>query len=124
MLVYDAMEKSNIIDKVTVPDGYGGVKTTYKLGAEIMVAYSMDSSTEARIAAQQGVTGLYTVTTEKSINLQFHDVFKRKSDGKIFFIYNKIIYIGMLCRRQKLIHIGKICAFRMLFPVCACIMPK
>jgi hypothetical protein len=39
---------------------------------------------QARVAAVQGVTALYTVTTEKNINLQYHDVFRRASDGKVF----------------------------------------
>ena len=29
-------------------------------------------------------TALYTVTTKKAINLQYHDVFKRLTDSKIF----------------------------------------
>ena len=47
-------------------------------------AITLDSSIQAKIAEQQGVTGLYTVTTSKALNLQYHDVFKRKSDNKIF----------------------------------------
>jgi hypothetical protein len=30
------------------------------------------------------VTGLYTIITEKNINLQYHDVVKRLRDEKIF----------------------------------------
>jgi hypothetical protein len=30
------------------------------------------------------VTGLYTITTAKNINLQFHDVFRRDEDQKVF----------------------------------------
>jgi hypothetical protein len=39
---------------------------------------------QARIAEAQGVKSLYTITTTKNVNLQFHDVFKRVSDNKIF----------------------------------------
>ena len=49
-----------------------------------MAAIVLDNSTQAKIAAVQGVTALYTVTTRKNINLQYHDVFRRESDGKIF----------------------------------------
>jgi hypothetical protein len=85
-LVDNAMELTIIMDKRTIPDGYGGYKTIYTEGAEIMVAYSFDTSTEARIAAQQGVENRYTLTTKRSINLQYHDVVKRVKDGKIFRI--------------------------------------
>lgn len=84
MLVYDTMETSYIIDKTTVPDGYGGVKTTYVKGAEIDVAYSFNSSTEARIAAQQGVNNRFTLYTKKSVILRFPDIVQRAKDGKYF----------------------------------------
>lgn len=83
-LLSDAMEECIMIDKVTTPDGYGGVKATWKEGADFQAAITLDTSIEARTAEQAGVTALYTVTTKKAINLQYHDVFKRSSDKKIF----------------------------------------
>lgn len=85
-LIAEAMEKSYIIDKTTAPDGYGGVKTEYKQGAEILVAYAMDSSTEARIASQQGVNNRFTLYTKRSVILRFPDIVQRSSDGKFFRI--------------------------------------
>ena len=85
-LVSSAMEKSVILDRTTVPDGYGGYKSVYVEGAEIMVAYAFDASTEARIAAQEGVNNRYFLMTKKNVNLQFHQVVKRSRDGKIFRI--------------------------------------
>lgn len=73
-----------MLDKQTVSDGYGGYSIQYVEGAEFDAAITLDTSIQAKIAEQQGVTGLYTVTTSKSLNLQYHDVFKRKSDNKIF----------------------------------------
>ena len=83
-LINQAMETSHIIDKVTTPDGYGGVKTTYTEGAEISVAYSFNSSTEARVAAQQGTNNRFTLYTKKSIILRHPDIIKRDRDGKYF----------------------------------------
>ena len=83
-LVENAMEKSYIMDKKTTPDGRGGVITTYKEGAEIKVAYSFDTSTQARIAEQAGTENRFILTTRKSVNLQYHDIVKRDRDGKIF----------------------------------------
>lgn len=77
-------EKFVIMDKTTTPDGEGGVVTTYTDGAEFTAAVTLDTSTEARVAEQQGVKSLYTVTTKKSVVLQYHDVFRRLRDGKIF----------------------------------------
>ena len=83
-LVDNAMEKSYIIDKVTAPDGRGGVTTTYKEGAEIKVAYTFDSSAEARYGEQATTDNRYTLTTRKAVNLQYHDIVKRDRDKKIF----------------------------------------
>lgn len=40
----------------------------------------------ARLAEAEGVTGLFTVTTEPNVSMEFHDVFRRTSDGKVFRI--------------------------------------
>lgn len=85
-LLDDSMETCEMMDKTTISDGYGGYSTTWKVGAEISAAIVMDSSMEARIADKQGVTSLYTITTRKNVNLQYHDIIRRKRDGKIFRI--------------------------------------
>lgn len=83
-LLSDAFEECCFIDKTTRPDGYGGVKPVWQEGAVFNAAFSLDTSVEARVAEKQGVTGLYKIITEKSINLQYHDVVKRIRDNKIF----------------------------------------
>lgn len=83
-LLSEAMETCIMMDRQTTPDGYGGYISTYVAGAEFVAAIVLDNSIEARKAEQAGVTALYTVTTRKAMNLQYHDVFKRKRDNKIF----------------------------------------
>jgi hypothetical protein len=53
-------------------------------GNSFMAAIVLSNSLEAKIAEAQGVTSLYTVTTEKNAVLSYHDVFRRKSDGQTF----------------------------------------
>lgn len=83
-LLSDAMEKCTILDKQTVADGYGGYIVRYVDGAGFDAAVVLNSSMQARVAEHEGVTALYTVTTSRALNLQFHDVFRREKDGKIF----------------------------------------
>lgn len=83
-LLADAMEDCVIYDKRMVDDGYGGYVPGYFPGVTFQAAIVVDNSVNAQVALSQGSVGIYTVTTRKSINLQFHDVFKRASDGKIF----------------------------------------
>lgn len=83
-LLSEAMENCIMLDKTTTSDGYGGYVIDWKEGAPINAAIVLDSSIEARVAEKQGVTALYTITTNKNINLQYHDVLKRLRDGKVF----------------------------------------
>ena len=83
-LLSEAFEAFALMDKTTTPDGYGGFIATYVQGAEFRATAVFDTSIEARVAGVQGVTSLYTITTARATNLQYHDVCKRLSDGKIF----------------------------------------
>jgi len=83
-LLTEAMDNCVLLNKQTTADGYGGYITTYVDGVEFLAAVAFDTSIEARTADKQGVTSLYTVTTSRAITLEYHDVFRRKKDGKIF----------------------------------------
>lgn len=85
-LLDEAMQECVMMDKRTVPDGRGGYKTEWSDGAQISAAIVKDNSMEARIGEKQGVTALYTITTRKVLNLQYHDIIKRAVDGKLFRI--------------------------------------
>jgi len=83
-LIDEAMESCVMLDKRTVEDGYGGFTTQWVEGARFQAAFVLDDSIQAQQAMSQGVTGVYTVTTEPSINLQYRDVFRRIRDSKVF----------------------------------------
>lgn len=83
-LLSEAMETCIMMDKTTTSDGYGSVVPVWTEGAEFNAAIVFDSSIEARRADKEGVTSLYTVTTSKAITLEYHNVFKRIRDGKLF----------------------------------------
>lgn len=73
-----------LMESVRVSDGEGGFTSTWQEGAEFSAAIVRNSTMEARIAEKEGVTNVYTVTTSPNAKLEFHDVFKRLSDGQIF----------------------------------------
>lgn len=83
-LIDDFMDKCIMLNKVTTADGYGGYITTWTDGAEFDAAITFNTSMEARTAEKAGVTSLYTVTTSKALTLEYHDVFRRVRDGKVF----------------------------------------
>ena len=81
-----AMADVIFMSKTRVPDGEGGFAIAWTEGATFKAAITTDDSLQAKIAEKQGVTSLYRVYTNKSITLDYHDVIKRVSDGKILRI--------------------------------------
>ena len=73
--------KCVLMEKKRTPDGAGGWITEWAEGAEFDANIVIDQSLQARVAEKEGVTSVYTVTTRRSTVLEFHDVFKRLSDG-------------------------------------------
>lgn len=83
-LLTDAFETCTMLHKTTQDDGYGGEIAAWVDGATFQAAITFDSSMQARVAQSQGVKSLYTVTTRKNKVLEYHEAFRRESDGKIF----------------------------------------
>lgn len=87
MRLYETMmEPCQLMDKRSRSDGMGGFIYEWTDGAEFNAAVIKDNSMQARVAEKDGVTEVYTVTAEKGADLDFHDVFKRLSDGQVFRI--------------------------------------
>ena len=82
--VMNFMTSCTMMDKTRVPDGLGGNKTAYKPGAPFVAAIVKEKSLQARVAEKEGVTSVYTITTPEGVGLEYHDVFRRDSDGATF----------------------------------------
>lgn len=84
-LLQEFMDNCVIVNKISSPDGYGGrVDTWVDSGVEFGAAIVFDTSMEARVAEAEGVKSLYTVTTDRGLILEYHEVFRRLRDGKVF----------------------------------------
>ena len=84
------MEECRIMDKISVPDGYGGFRYVWTEGALFNAAIVKDSSMQARIAEKEGVSEVYTITVPKGVVLDYHDVFKRMQDLSTFRVTSNI----------------------------------
>jgi hypothetical protein len=82
-LLSDAMERCTILNKRIETDGMGGYKPIWEDGVSFDAAITFDTSIQARAAQKQGVSSLYTITTDKGLTLEYHDVLRREFDGKI-----------------------------------------
>jgi SPP1 family predicted phage head-tail adaptor len=78
------MTECTFITKTKVSDGEGGSIDTWKDGIKFQAAITHNNTIEAKIAEKQGVTSVYLVTTPNNIKLEYHEVFRREKDGKIF----------------------------------------
>lgn len=76
--------RCQLMEKTRVPDGEGGWTTAWTTGIEFDAAIVMDTTMQARVAEHEGMKAVYTVTTDRTMPLDFHDVFRRVSDGKTF----------------------------------------
>lgn len=83
-MLNDYEERCVFVEKKRVPDGYGTSKTVWTEGSEFIALFDFDSSTEAMIASQEGFTSSYRVYVPKEADLDYHEVFKRLSDGVYF----------------------------------------
>lgn len=88
-LLSDAMEKCAFINAAIMDDGRGSNVTTYTQGGTFYAVFELQNSLNEAVAMAQGVKGVYRVTTERDVRLEFHQIFKRLSDNKTFRVDSK-----------------------------------
>ena len=85
MALFEAFKTDCVLlERTRVADGEGGWTTAWTDSIPFRAAIVLASGINARIAEQQGVTGVYTVTADPNVQLEFHDAFRRSSDGQVF----------------------------------------
>ncbi len=84
MLVEEFKEDCTLLEKTRTPDGEGGWSTEWREGIRFRAAVVVDSTLQARVAEKAGMMSIYTVTTDRNQKLDFHDVFRRNRDGRVF----------------------------------------
>lgn len=83
-LLESMMEPCCYLNHIREDDPYGSSTDTWTDGATFQAAVIKNNSTDALIAERQGVSEIFTVVTYKDFLLDYHDVFRRLSDGQIF----------------------------------------
>lgn len=92
MNLLDVMKEPCVmLDRRTVPDGIGSFGYEWTEGARFQAVIRKDSSPELRVAEQEGTKEHYTIIVDKSIVLQYNDVFRRESDGQTFRLTSSTI---------------------------------
>jgi hypothetical protein len=89
-MLEESFEKFTLLYKRPVPDGMGGYTREWVDGVQFEGSLDKDDDLQGRVAEQQGVTSVYTIITRKDIDLDFHDVFRRLSDGLTYRVTGDI----------------------------------
>ena len=87
-LMDEFREECVLLVKTRIPDGLGGYTVQWAEGMKINPAFEYDASTQAIVAEKQGYSRSYTIYVPKEIDLDYHDVMKRLSDGMVFRVTN------------------------------------
>lgn len=77
-----------LLTKSRTADGLGGYKTAWVDDVKFFPAWEYLSSSEMVLAEQQGTNRVYRIYIPKSMNMDYHEAFRRLSDGQVFRVIN------------------------------------
>lgn len=69
-------------------DAYGGYKSVWVPGLKFSAAWEFQSAPEITVAEQEGVARTYRIYVDKTLDLDYHEVLKRKDNGQIYRVTN------------------------------------
>ena len=77
-----------LLVKTREPDPVGGYVTGWADGMTFLAAWEYQSAPEITVAEQQGVARTYRIYVDKTLDLDYHEVFRRKDNGQIYRVTN------------------------------------
>lgn len=86
MAIEDFYEEFVFVEKRKQSDEMGGFINEYVETVQFRAGINTDQSMEARLAEQQGVKSIYTITTNKDCMLDYGDIIKRKRGNNYYKI--------------------------------------
>ena len=90
-LLDSMMEKCRILNHIREDDEYGSSVEYWTDGSVCDATIIKNTTTEATIAEREGVKEIFTVVTRKGFRMEYHDVFRRLSDGQIFRVTSNTV---------------------------------
>lgn len=85
-LIESMMEDAVIMLPEGGSDGEGGQNVQYREGNKIKAVFAMTNAIKITAAEKAALENAFTITTHRGTLLQFHNIVKRKSDGRTFRI--------------------------------------
>lgn len=77
-----------LLVKTRTPDPVGGYNTEWIDGAGFTAAWEYEGAPEVIVAEKQGVKRTYRIYVDKTLDLDFHEAFRRNDNGQIYRVTN------------------------------------
>ena len=77
-----------LLTKVITDDPVGGYQTAWTDGVTFSAAWEFESAPEVTVASQQGVSRIYQIYVDKTLNLGYHDYFRRTDNSLTYRVVN------------------------------------
>ena len=78
-----------LLVKTIRPDPVGGYKRDWVDGASFDAAWEYQSAPEIIVAEQEGVARTYRIYVDKTLDMDYHDAFRRTDNGQIYRVTNQ-----------------------------------
>lgn len=77
-----------LLTRVRADDPAGGYTSSWQEGIHFFPAWEYDSAPEIRVAEQQGVSRVYNIYVDKTLELDYHEAFRRLDNGQVYRVTN------------------------------------
>lgn len=77
-----------LLVKKRTEDPVGGYTTEWTPGVSFTAAWEYESAPEITVAEQQGVARTYRIYVDKTLDLDYHEAFRRSDNGQIYRVTN------------------------------------
>lgn len=77
-----------LLVKTRREDPVGGYVTDWVDGAQFDAAWEYEAAPEITVAEQQGVARTYNIYVDKTLDLDYHEYFRRIDNGQVYRVTN------------------------------------
>jgi len=77
-----------LLVKTRTDDPVGGYKTAWKPDLHFTPAWEFEGAPQMTVAEQEGVSRVYRIYVDKTLDLDFHEVFRREDNGQVYRVTN------------------------------------
>ena len=77
-----------LLTKTRTDDPVGGYKSRWVDGVSFMAAWEYESAPEITVAEQEGVSRTYRIYVDKTLDLDYHEAFRRTDNSQTYRVTN------------------------------------